>query len=192
MVRRRSGQLSGEDRALWDLVARRTRPLPGKRPGPAPEPGEPKEPPAAPSPGPAPIAPFRIGARANGTATSAPPSDAAIRMDRKAFNRLKGGKLSPEARIDLHGMTLAEAHPALTGFILRAQAEGRRLVLVITGKGQGPDGDGPIPERRGVLRRQVPHWLHQPPLAAAVLQVAQAHRRHGGDGAVYVYLRRPR
>ncbi|WP_341540294.1 Smr/MutS family protein [Rhodovulum euryhalinum] len=113
-------------------------------------------------------------------------------MDRKAFARLRGGKLSPEARIDLHGMTLAQAHPALNGFILRAQAEGRRLVLVITGKGLGPDGDGPIPERRGVLKRQVPHWLHQPPLSAAVLQVAEAHRRHGGEGAFYVYLRRAR
>ncbi|WP_341799084.1 Smr/MutS family protein [Rhodovulum marinum] len=141
------------------------------------------------------LEPFRVGARApdpsahvaDGASTSMP-----VRMDRKAFARLKGGKLAPEARIDLHGMTLAQAHPALTGFILRNHAAGRRLVLVITGKGRGPDGDGPIPERRGVLKRQVPHWLHQAPLAAAVLQVTEAHRRHGGDGAFYVYLRRPR
>lgn len=123
-----------------------------------------------------------------------PPSGTApafpVRMDRKALTRLKGGKLDPEARIDLHGMTLAQAHPALIGFIQRSQAQGRRLVLVITGKGAALDGDGPIFERRGVLKRQVPHWLHQAPLAGAVLQVAQAHRRHGGEGALYVYLRR--
>ncbi|GAA0297354.1 Smr/MutS family protein [Rhodovulum strictum] len=192
MPRRRSGQLTGEDRALWDNVARRIRPLPGKRPLPQPEPEPPPTPPQIAPPPTTPIAPFRIGSRANGAAIPAPDPGAEIRMDRKAHTRLKGGKLSPEARIDLHGMTLAEAHPALIRFVLRAQSEGRRLVLVITGKGAGPDGDGPIPERRGVLKRQVPHWLHQPPLAAAVLQVAQAHRRHGGEGALYIYLRRPR
>ncbi|TCO73421.1 DNA-nicking Smr family endonuclease [Rhodovulum euryhalinum] len=196
MPRRRPGHLSREDRALWEQVARRTRPLSGRPAGTGPDPASdaaPQTPPRASDP----IAPFSIGSRAGQSRTTAgiaieAADGAPIRMDRKAFARLRGGKLSPEARIDLHGMTLAQAHPALNGFILRAQAEGRRLVLVITGKGLGPDGDGPIPERRGVLKRQVPHWLHQPPLSAAVLQVAEAHRRHGGEGAFYVYLRRAR
>ncbi|WP_296765448.1 Smr/MutS family protein [Sediminimonas sp.] len=119
-------------------------------------------------------------------------ADAPLRMDRKAYGRLKRGKLRPEARIDLHGMTLDRAHGALTAFILRAQADGKRLVLVITGKGRDRDEDGPIPVRRGVLRHQVPAWLSAPPLAQAVLQISQAHISHGGEGAYYVYLRRGR
>ena len=113
-------------------------------------------------------------------------------MDRKTFGRMKKGKLSPEARIDLHGMTLDRAHSALTRFILTQHAKGRRLVLVITGKGKDRDGDGPIPVRRGVLKHQAPQWLSMPPLAQAVLQVSPAHISHGGDGAYYVYLRRHR
>jgi len=115
-----------------------------------------------------------------------------LRMDRKAHGRMKRGKLVPEARIDLHGMTMNRAHPALTGFILRAHREGKRLVLVITGKGRDRDEDGPIPVRRGILRHQVPHWLTVPPLSALVLQIVPAHIRHGGGGAFYVYLRRNR
>lgn len=115
-----------------------------------------------------------------------------IKMDKKAHARLKRGKLTPEGRIDLHGMTMERAHPALTGFILNAQAQGKRLVLVITGKGKRSDDSGPIPQRPGVLRHAVPQWLSMPPLAQAVLQVAEAHAKHGGGGAYYVYLRRPR
>lgn len=113
-----------------------------------------------------------------------------LRMDAGTFRKMKRGKSEPEARIDLHGMTLAEAHPALIGFVLRAQSAGNRLVLVITGKGKRRDDDGPIPQRLGALRHQVPQWLHAPPLSGAVQQIAQAHLRHGGGGAYYVYLRR--
>ena len=115
-----------------------------------------------------------------------------LNMDRKAFGRMKRGKLAPEARIDLHGMTLDRAHPALTQFILSSHGSGKRLVLVITGKGKGVDDRGPLPVPKGVLKRQVPHWLSIPPLAQAVLQVSSAHISHGGDGALYVYLRRTR
>jgi DNA-nicking Smr family endonuclease len=95
-------------------------------------------------------------------------------------------------KIDLHGMTIAEAHPELVAFILNSHAMGRRLVLVITGKGKDRDDGGPIPTRFGVLRHQVPQWLALPPLAQAILQVTPAHLRHGGHGAYYVYLRRTR
>jgi len=105
---------------------------------------------------------------------------------------MKRGKLVPEARLDLHGLTLERAHPALVSFILRSQAQGLRLVLVITGKGKERDEGGPMPVRRGVLRHQVPQWLSMPPTHQAVLQVAQAHIGHGGGGAYYVYLRRRR
>ena len=113
-----------------------------------------------------------------------------VQMDRKAFDQMKRGKLRPEGKLDLHGMTLDRAHPALIGFILKSQAQGRRLVLVVTGKGKQRDDGGPIPVRFGVLRHQVPQWLSSPPLASAVMQVTQAHLRHGGGGAYYVYLRK--
>lgn len=117
---------------------------------------------------------------------------AKVQMDQKAFTKMKRGKLKPEGRIDLHGMTLDRAHPALTRFILSAHKNGKRLVLVITGKGKQRDEGGPIPVRYGVLRHQVPQWLSMAPLSSAVLQVTQAHVSHGGGGAYYVYLRRTR
>lgn len=105
-----------------------------------------------------------------------------VEMDRKAFGKLRRGKMAPDARIDLHGMTQAEAHVELTDFILRSYGRGHRLVLVITGKGG--------PGHAGILRQQVPHWLNLPPLRSMVLQLAEAHISHGGTGALYVYLRR--
>lgn len=113
-----------------------------------------------------------------------------VHMDKKAFGRLKRGKMVPEAKIDLHGMTQERAHPALIGFILRAHSDGKRLVLVVTGKGKSKPDDGPIPVRRGVLKHNVPQWLAMAPLRPLVLQVAEAHISHGGSGAYYVYLRR--
>lgn len=115
-----------------------------------------------------------------------------VQMDRKAYGKMKRGKLSVDGKIDLHGMTLAQAHPALIGFIVSAHRQGKRLVLVVTGKGKPDSGTGPIPERRGVLRHQTPHWLLSPPLGTIVMQVTPAHLKHGGDGAYYVYLRRGR
>jgi DNA-nicking Smr family endonuclease len=113
-------------------------------------------------------------------------------MDAKSFGRMKRGKLSPDARIDLHGMTVAQAHRELSEFLLDSHAIGKRLVLVITGKGKIKEDTGPIPARLGVLRHQVPQWLALAPLRTIVLQVTPAHIRHGGDGAYYVYLRRGR
>lgn len=115
-----------------------------------------------------------------------------LQMDKKSFTKMKRGKIRPEGRLDLHGMTLDRAHPALTRFILSSHASGRRLVLVITGKGKMRDDGGPIPVRHGVLRHQVPQWLKMPTLSSVVLQVTQAHVSHGGHGAYYVYLRRQR
>lgn len=119
-------------------------------------------------------------------------ADAPVAMDKRRFQRMSRGKLQPEARIDLHGMTLAQAHAALNGFVLRAQADGLRLVLVITGKGRQSADDGPIPRRRGALKHDVPQWLRMAPLAGCVLEIREAHARHGGSGAYYVYLRRIR
>ena len=140
------------------------------------------------------------GTRANGTSTSINLSPSIVdqvaahpvQMDRKAFTQMKRGKMKPEGKLDLHGMTLDRAHPALTRFVMSAHAQGKRLVLVVTGKGKHRDDDGPIPVRHGVLRHQVPQWLSMTPLSSVVLQVSQANIKHGGGGAYYVYLRRQR
>lgn len=115
-----------------------------------------------------------------------------LQMDQKAFRKLRKGKLKPEGRIDLHGMTLDRAHTSLTRFVLSSHSSGKRLLLVITGKGKHRDTAGPIPVRHGVLRHQVPQWLRLAPLSSVVLQVTEAHISHGGGGAYYVYLRRSR
>ncbi|MGB0440089.1 MAG: Smr/MutS family protein [Paracoccaceae bacterium] len=189
--------LRPEEKELWDLVAQSATRLHPTRLQPeailTPHPPAPtvvSEPKSIPR--------FSIGQAArsrSGTAPSlAPISDrlaqAPVRMDTKAFGRLKRGKLVPEARIDLHGLTLDQAHPDLMRFILTSHARGLRLVLVITGKGQRHDPYDPMPLRRGVLKQQVPQWLRLPPMSLAVLQVAEAHVKHGGGGAYYVYLTR--
>ncbi|MEO0486766.1 MAG: Smr/MutS family protein [Pseudomonadota bacterium] len=192
--------LRDDEKALWDQVARTTVPIfPGRKP--------PQldldvklpltttsEPPASQADAPAARIPeFSIGSKAP-TATRIPPSagPAAPKMDAKAYRRLSRGKLDPEARIDLHGMTVDQAHSELIHFILRSHTKGRRLVLVITGKGTGPGPTGPLPYQRGILRRQVPVWLSQNPVAPLILETTPANIRHGGDGALYVYLRRRR
>ena len=132
---------------------------------------------------------FEIGQSANGHRSShrlmpalrEQVAAAPLQMDKKTFGKLKRGKMKPEAKLDLHGKTLDQARPALTRFILDAQANGKRLVLVVTGKGKHKDDGGPIPTRLGVLRHNVPQWLAQPPLSQAVLQVSEAHLKHGGD-----------
>lgn len=200
MARKRR-ELRPEERDLWNRVARTAQPL-QPRSSPPRAAVTAKSPSAStpPKPGDPPLPRFRIGERA------APPSrgddlaatigqqlrDAPVAMDRKAFTRMRRGKLKVDARIDLHGVTLEDAYPRLQRFILNAQARGDRLVLVITGKGRRRADDGPIPERPGVLRRQVPQWLRGSALGAAVLQVSEAHQSHGGSGAYYVYLRRRR
>jgi len=198
MTRRR---LRPEELELWNQVARTTDKL-NPRSIEMPADATPKRPPRKPEPvsPQKPLSRFEIGQNARGKSAghtlypTAPEqvAHAPVRMDKKAHTKLKRGKLKPEARIDLHGMTLAQAQPALTGFIMRAFAEGQRLVLVITGKGKRTTDDGPIPQRPGVLRHNVPHWLHTSPLNSMVMQITPAHLRHGGDGAYYVYLRRSR
>lgn len=117
-------------------------------------------------------------------------------VDGRTSEKLHRGALAPEARIDLHGMTEAVAHRALVSFIRGSAARGCRLVLVVTGKGlKDADPDEPfdlelVQRRRGVLRSMTPRWLAEPDLVGFVADVRPAHRRHGGDGALYVYLRK--
>ena len=194
MARRR--RLSPEEEDLWSSVARTARALHSSQF----RPPEADPPPLVPAPmqhARPRLSPFVLGEKAKPSERRdlAPaPAEvlglASLQMDAKTHGKMTRGKLAPEARIDLHGMTLAEAHPELIHFILNARAQGLRLVLVITGKGKRRDDGGPIPQRIGALRHQVPGWLHLPPLGPAVLQVTEAHQRHGGSGAYYVYLRR--
>ncbi|MGE0254772.1 MAG: Smr/MutS family protein [Alphaproteobacteria bacterium] len=95
-----------------------------------------------------------------------------------------------EARLDLHGEFQEQAYRLLVGFLTRAAASGLRVVLVITGKGRSTTDEWG--RGGGVLRRQVPHWLAQAPLAELVLATAPARPDHGGGGAMYVLLRRKR
>lgn len=200
MARRR--KVTGEELELWRRVAARAERL---HPAPKPEAAAPLLHKPKPVSAVAVEEPFRFDAFHLGQTAPGQPArhdlkpgladrigGQPVQMDYKAFTRMKRGKLVPDARLDLHGMRLDRAHPALTRFILTAHAAGHRLVLVITGKGKRSQDDGPIPTPRGVLKHNVPQWLAMPPLSQVVLQVAQAHISHGGEGAYYVYLRRSR
>ncbi|MBT8458709.1 MAG: DNA mismatch repair protein MutS [Boseongicola sp.] len=197
MKRRSPRGLNPDEKDLWEQVAKTATPLEGRDRKPvlfAKKPEKPVKKAAEQKP----ISQFEIGSAARPAAPGhrlAPSvrssvGAATLQMDQKVFGRMKRGKTKPEARIDLHGLRLDEAHGALNAFIHRSHSQGRRLVLVITGKGRITNDDGPIPVRAGVLRHQVPDWLSRPPLNALVLQVSEAHQRHGGGGAYYVYLRR--
>ena len=102
--------------------------------------------------------------------------------------RVARGKEAIDARLDLHGLTQSEAHAALLHFLRKASAREARLVLVITGKGARGEGAG----ERGVLKRQVPHWLALPEFRSLVIGFEDAGVKHGGAGALYVRLRRMR
>lgn len=189
-------KLKPEERALWDSVASSTTPLENRPKPHAPMPA--KKVAAAAHPRPKAIAPFEItGRRAQAEVhlhTVPGIADhlraAPVNMDFKTYKRMSKGKLAPEARIDLHGMTIARAQPALASFIFASHGRGLRLVLVITGKGRPGPETGPMPQRLGILRHEVPMWLSRPPLGSMVQQVTPANPRHGGHGAYYVYLRR--
>ena len=202
MARRRT--LRPEEEEIWQAVARTAKPLHNRGhiflkkaempPAPLVFHPDPMPPMAHAKPR---LPMFQLGEKArvqrsHDLAPSLPASlaTAALQMDAKTHGKMTRGKLSPEARIDLHGLTLSEAHPELIRFILNAQSSGLRLVLVITGKGKRGLDIGPIPQRMGALRHQVPQWLRLAPLGQSVLQVTEAHLKHGGSGAYYVYLRR--
>lgn len=184
--------LSNEDRLLWDRVARSAKPLRNrsqtftlpqfdtKSPNTVQKPTVPLD-----------LANLNFGATAAPTPQPLRKTDP-LRMDKKTHTRMMRGQLRPEARIDLHGMTQAQAHPALARFIHDAYDRHLRLVLVITGKGQlsDPGGYDLAAPPRGVLRQNVPQWLRHPSLSHMILDIREAHSRHGGHGALYVYLRK--
>jgi DNA-nicking Smr family endonuclease len=111
---------------------------------------------------------------------------AASGIDIRTLTRLKRGMIPPQSEIDLHQCTQAEAHHLLQSFLVASQARGRRCVLVITGKGYGPGG------AVGVLKTMVPRWLNEPPNRGRILAFCHAVPAQGGEGALYVLLRRSR
>ncbi|HUJ46293.1 MAG TPA: Smr/MutS family protein [Rhizomicrobium sp.] len=113
-------------------------------------------------------------------------------VDGKTAERLRKGAIEPDARLDLHGLTENTAHRALVTFLRGAASRGARLTLVITGKGAKAETLEELfdPPARGILKSAVPRWLQEPDLARFVADVRTAHRRHGGAGALYVYLRK--
>jgi DNA-nicking Smr family endonuclease len=116
-------------------------------------------------------------------------------LDGRLAGRLRDGARAPDGRIDLHGMTAERAHRALDRHIGAALARGERLILVITGKGgkaHNADDAAFMRADQGMLRQQVPNWLRSGPFAAHIVGIYQAHARHGGAGAYYVYLKKKR
>lgn len=118
-------------------------------------------------------------------------------LDRQTATRLRKGAREPDARIDLHGMSAERAHRACLTFLSNAMTQGCRVVLVITGKGRGAADSGmqafPSEMRgRGVIRESLPGWLRASPLGRSIVGIYQAHQRHGGEGAFYIYLKRHR
>jgi DNA-nicking Smr family endonuclease len=109
-------------------------------------------------------------------------------------DKLRRGLLEPDARIDLHGMTQGAAHRTLFTWLAAAHSRGYRLALVVTGKGNPKNGENApwMMSAHGVLKQMVPRWLKEPELAALIASVQAAHVKHGGDGALYVYLRKRR
>ena len=179
---RRKRALTEEERALWESHAKQTKPL---RKKPCAAKGE--------------VAAHATDVPAAGisaTSPKPPASTIVVRapkpeppqlapLGRRERSQLSRGRKEIDARLDLHGMTQTRAHRALSGFLQRAHSDGLTFVLVITGKGKiGAESE------RGVLRRQVPQWLGLPEFRALVVGFEEAHIGHGGEGALYVRIRR--
>lgn len=189
--------LDAEERALWDHVVRSVKRLRPEKPVIPPSLAMPPEPapPVEPVPETKSKTKATVGAPPKAAvAPASPPPPPLAALEPKTRRRLTRGA-EVDARLDLHGLTQAAAHRRLRLFLMEAQASGHSLVLVITGKGD-PErlmSSGPaFGEGRGVLKRAVPLWLAEPDLRAVVVGFESAGRRHGGEGALYVRIRRRR
>ncbi|MDE5457524.1 DNA mismatch repair protein MutS [Bradyrhizobium sp. CSA112] len=181
---RRKRGLSEEERALWESVAKQIKPL-RKRHRPLKPSAAAKDTDIKATSKPAALPRHAAPTRPITPAKSSPPPLAPI--GRRERLHLSRGRKEIDARLDLHGMTQTRAHRALFSFLQRAHHDGLTFVLVITGKGKmGAESE------RGVLRRQVPQWLGLPEFRSLVVGFEEAHIGHGGEGALYVRVRRAR
>ena len=179
---RRKRALTDEERALWESVAKQTKPL-RKKPRAAKGEVAAADAPAAGISAASPKPPASTGA----VRAPKPEPPQLAPLGRRERSQLSRGRKEIDARLDLHGMTQTRAHRALSGFLQRAHSDGLTFVLVITGKGKiGAESE------RGVLRRQVPQWLGLPEFRSLVVGFEEAHIGHGGEGALYVRIRRAR
>jgi DNA-nicking Smr family endonuclease len=184
---RRKRSLSEEERALWESVVRQTKPLRkhrAARPD-AVTPDTPQHEGATSAALPATPA-SATSSPANGPKAPKPAAPPLAPLGRRERSQLSRGRKEIEARLDLHGMTQTRAHRALSGFLQRARGDGLTFVLIITGKGRTIGSES----ERGVLRRQVPQWLNLPEFRELVVGFEEAHIGHGGEGALYVRIRR--
>jgi DNA-nicking Smr family endonuclease len=184
---RRRRELSAEEQALWRGIARSVRPLRRHARREVDDGETIVVTPVRPVPKTKVTKVVQTAVPARIAKPSAPPPLAALA--RREKQQIARGRTAIDARIDLHGMTQAQAHAALVRFLRRAQADGAKFVLVVTGKGSR---SADLAGERGVLRRQVPHWLQLPDLRDAVVGFEAAHVAHGGEGALYVRLRKAR
>ena len=175
--------LSEEDRELWDLVSKQVKPLRKHRATKVHT--TPRTEASAAVPAPKPNLSPRPLAAAPAPRPSKPSMPPLAPLGKRERAKLSRGRSEIDARLDLHGMTQMRAHRALTGFLHRAHHDGLTFVLVITGKGRS-GGES------GVLRRQVPEWLSLPEFRAFVVGFEEASIGHGGEGALYVRIRRAR
>ncbi|MEI8393974.1 MAG: Smr/MutS family protein [Rhodospirillaceae bacterium] len=198
MNRRRERLPSPDELSLWRLAMRDAVPLhpqPVVTPsvpvcvGPvtaSPVPVQPAPPSPSPPPSPLPL-PIVVAPPRGLARTTLPPLEVGhcAGIDRRTDERLRRGRLVVEARIDLHGLTQSVAHDTLLHFLEASYRVGRRCVLVITGK-------GPVSQGGGVLRQSVPRWLSEPGLRRLIVAVHRAQPFDGGDGALYVLVKRRR
>jgi DNA-nicking Smr family endonuclease len=192
-----SRKVTADEARLWEHATRSLAPVKAKPRVVSPAPSAPASTPTsqAPTSGKASAATREPSAAPVAKAKSRPPAPLAD-FDRRKVRQIASGKIEVEARIDLHGSRQRDARARLHAFLLAAHAKGHKTVLVITGKGgeEPADGLGSLmgERQRGVIRRNVPHWLEDPDLRAVVLSYTQAGPRHGGAGALYVQLRKAR
>jgi DNA-nicking Smr family endonuclease len=173
-------RLSDEEIALWTEVARSVSRRRGASLPVASKPLAPK----------APAPPTADAAAVTEPRPAKPRALPLAPIERRLKRELARGRGAIDGALDLHGMTQAEAHQALRGFLRHSQARGARLVIVVTGKGGPLDEPAPFGQERGVLRRLAPHWLREQDFRSIVLGFEEAGRAHGGSGALYVRLRR--
>lgn len=180
-------RLTGAEIDIWRRVAETVTPRPGSRLPAAPEPPPASAPPPAPAPPPQPARAFFAASYVPPVSAPKPPP---VGLERRYKRRVADGRIPVEAVLDLHGMTQSQAHSALQRFLVAAQRDGARLVIVVTGKGLKERSRWDAAEP-GVLRRAVPFWLRDPRMRDIVVGFEEAAQGHGGAGALYVRLRRP-
>jgi DNA-nicking Smr family endonuclease len=173
-------RLTVEERALWARLAQSVRPYRATKA--EPQPAADAKPPSIPAVKSLTQTPMPLPQQQ-------PARRPAAVLDGRWEKQIKSGALAPEMAIDLHGHSLAAAHVRLNQALAQARSHDVRVLLVVTGKPrQTKENSGS--SKRGAIRAEISHWLDSSPHADTIASVRTAHPRHGGDGALYIILRR--